>query len=75
MTRRLRNSLNALLLTSAVCAMGAFAVAAVPVTARPAVVVSQPASAPAQDAHRRPGPASRVRHLMAVPYFSFVTRG
>lgn len=74
MYRKVRNSLNALLVTSAFCATAAFAVAAIPVSpasfARPALAVAAP-----QDAHRRPARSSRIRHLMAVPYFSFVTRG
>lgn len=75
MLRKVRNSLNALLLTSAICATGAFAVAAMPVApqaavgARPAMAVTA-----TSDAHRKPARSSRIRHLMAVPYFSFVTR-
>lgn len=76
MIRKLRNSLNALLLTSALCATGAFAVAAMPFAA-----VSTPASAPgAVAAHADAGPRkavrlSRIRHSLAMPYFSFVPRG
>ncbi len=76
MTRKLRNSINALLLTAAVCATGAFGIAAIPVTRhQPAAAASALATAPTHDAHRRSAPSSRIRHLMAVPYFSFVTRG
>lgn len=77
MIRKLHNSLNALLPTSAICATGAFAVAAMPFaapgpasTAVPGVAAVDTGSAP-----RKAPRLSRTRHSLAMPYFSFVPRG
>jgi hypothetical protein len=72
MTRKLRNSLNALVVTAALCATGAFAAASVPFAAPAAQTVAKAASA--VDGHRKSHP-NRLRHALAMPYFSFVPRG
>ena len=72
MTRKLRNSLNALILTAALCATGAFAAASVPFAGPATRVVATATSA--VDGHRM-GHPNRLRHALAMPYFSFVPRG
>lgn len=87
MTRKLRNSLNALLLTSMVCATAAVATAALPfVPPVPAGAVAPAAAAairmlPDADVRaveapvRRGAGKSRLRTAAGMPYFSFVPRG
>lgn len=73
MYRKLRNSANALLVTAAICATGAFAAAAVPFAA-PGLGVAASAP-PADPGHRKAGHPNRMRHVLAMPYFSFLPRG
>jgi hypothetical protein len=72
MFRKLRNSLNALVVTAALCATGAFAAAAVPFAAPAGHTVAKVASV--VEGHRK-GHPNRLRHALAMPYFSFVPRG
>ncbi|HEY4581851.1 MAG TPA: hypothetical protein VIG88_03170 [Lysobacter sp.] len=76
MTRKLRNNLNALVVTAALCASGA--VAATPFAASPVAgpsAVDVAASASAEAGVRKPPRTSRIRHALAMPYFSFLPRG
>ena len=79
MSRKLRNNLNALVMTAALCATGAFAVAATPFAAAPvldAPAVDLAAATVAADGTvRKPLRTSRIRHALAMPYFSFLPRG
>ena len=75
MTRKLRNSLNALVVTAIVCATGAFAAASVPFATAPAAGSAVAAAARAQAAPAKAGHPRRIRHALAMPYFSFVPRG
>ncbi len=83
MTRKLRNSLNALLLTSAVCTLGALSAAALPFDAPriDAAVASSAAKVIDTDvaaepvARRKAGTFRRMRPSVGMPYFSFVPRG
>ena len=72
MTRKLRNSLNALVVSAALCATGAFAAASVPFTTPAGHTVAKVASV--VEGHRK-GHPNRLRHALAMPYFSFVPRG
>ncbi|TBR07734.1 MAG: hypothetical protein EPO46_10910 [Lysobacter sp.] len=86
MFRKLRNSLNALILASAITTTGVFALVSAPAIPSPS---SEPGNAglaistgladthadSVSDAPRRPRKSMRIRHLMAMPYFSFVSRG
>ncbi|GAB1595975.1 hypothetical protein [Lysobacter claricitrinus] len=74
MYRRLRNSLNALVVTAALCTTGAFAAASIPFTST-APTVSSPAVAVAVGARHKPSHTNRIRHALAMPYFSFLPRG
>lgn len=80
MTRKLRNSLNALLLASTAGVFGALTLAALPAgldagaparAASPAVELRADAAAGERKA-RRP---HRMRPSLGMPYFSFVPRG
>lgn len=71
MRRKLRNSANAMLLSAALCATGAFVAAAVPFAA-PTVGV---AAAHVDSGHRKAPHSARMRHVLAMPYFSFLPRG
>lgn len=80
MTRKLRNSLNALLLASALCGLGAVTAAALPLgfdaaapAARTHPVVDMDATTPAKPS--RAGRTHRMRPSLGMPYFSFVPRG
>lgn len=74
MTRKLRNSLNALVVTAAIFATGAFAIAAVPFSGP--VASAAPSTVVRHDAVRLPaGTNRRIRHQLAMPYFSFLPRG
>jgi hypothetical protein len=83
MTRKLRNSLNALLLTSAVCALGAVSTAALPFDAgrveqAAATTVAKTVGMDAVAepvARRKAGTFRRMRPSAGMPYFSFVPRG
>jgi len=72
MTRKLRNSMTTLALTAALCATGAFAAASIPLAAPAGHTVAKVASA--VDGQRKAHP-NRLRHALAMPYFSFVPRG
>lgn len=72
MRRKLRNSANAMLLSAALCATGAFVAAAVPFAA-PTVGVA--AAARVDPGHRKAPHSARMRHVLAMPYFSFLPRG
>lgn len=72
MTRKLQNSLNALIVTAALCATGAFAAASVPLAVPTAHAVAKPGSEVGSHRSTRP---NRLRHALAMPYFSFVPRG
>ncbi|MGY3264752.1 MULTISPECIES: hypothetical protein [unclassified Lysobacter] len=74
MYRRLRNSLNALVVTAALCATAAFGAASVPF-ASTAPAVSPPVVAVAMNAHQKVSHINRIRHALAMPYFSFLPRG
>lgn len=74
MYRRLRNSFNALMVTAALCATGAFAAAAVPF-APSAATVASPAVAAAAGVGHKVSHVNRIRHALAMPYFSFLPRG
>jgi hypothetical protein len=83
MTRKLRNSITALLLTSTVCTLGAISLAALPFGVGHADIPTQ-ASGPvpvvdgeatSDTAPRRTGRAHRMRASAGMPYFSFVPRG
>jgi hypothetical protein len=82
MTRKLRNSLNALLLTATVCTLGAVTLAslplgldakATPIVAAAAPTVDTDASEPV--VRRKAGKTHRMRPSLGMPYFSFVPRG
>jgi hypothetical protein len=83
MTRKLRNSITALLLTSTLCSVGALSVAALPFGVGHAP--SQPAPAApestltgmdaAGSAPREAAPVRRMRPSVGMPYFSFMPRG
>ena len=78
MSRKLRNSLNALVVTAAICATGAFATASMPfahTAAAASTTVDAPAATHASTGHRKVGRLNRIRHSLAMPYFSFVPRG
>ncbi|HZX79561.1 MAG TPA: hypothetical protein VFE72_01230 [Lysobacter sp.] len=78
MSRKLRNNLNALMVTAALCATGAFAVAATPFAASPvrdASTVEATAAVAAEAGVAKPPRTSRIRHALAMPYFSFLPRG
>ncbi|TCZ88417.1 hypothetical protein [Lysobacter sp. N42] len=81
MTRKLRNSLNALLLASAACMLGAVTLAALPVgtdAGTPARVTASPAvglQAQAPAGQRKARRTHRMRPSLGMPYFSFVPRG
>jgi hypothetical protein len=84
---KLRNSFNALLLSSAVCTLGALTAAALPLgggsTMPEAQVVALPATrliaqaVPTQEASgsQKAGKSRRLRPSAGMPYFSFVPRG
>lgn len=72
MTRKLRNSLNALTVAAVLCATGAFAAAAIPLAPAPADMATV---RPAHPAPHKVVRLSRIRHSLAMPYFSFVPRG
>ncbi|GAB6197471.1 hypothetical protein [Lysobacter xanthus] len=73
MTRKLRNSLNALVVTAALSATGAFALAAVPF-ATPSTAAGA-SLAVRLDTGPKAGSTRRIRHQLAMPYFSFLPRG
>ncbi len=83
MTRKLRNSFNALLLTSAVCALGAVSTAALPFDASgieqmatsPTVKTAGMDAAVEAVTRRKAGTVRRMRPSAGMPYFSFVPRG
>lgn len=80
MTRKLRNSLTALLLTSAVCALGAVTVASLPfgaAAAGPVATVNPTVDMDASEpvTRRKAGRTHRMRPSLGMPYFSFVPRG
>lgn len=84
MTRKLRNSITALLLTSTVCTMGAVSLAALPFGVGHAETVPGSATqqstitgmdAAAESAPRKAGRIHRMRPSAGMPYFSFVPRG
>ncbi|TZF90598.1 hypothetical protein [Cognatilysobacter lacus] len=72
MSRKLQTSLNALVITAALCATGAFAAAAVPFAAPATRSIATVASA-VDGGHHKSHP-NRLRHVLAMPYFSFVPR-
>lgn len=72
MNRKLRSSFNALMVTAALGTAAALAAAWVPSAARAASVQATPVHV---GAHHRTGHLSRIRHSLAMPYFSFVPRG
>ncbi|WP_133499909.1 hypothetical protein [Cognatilysobacter terrigena] len=74
MYRRLRTSLNALVVTAALCATGAFAAASMPF-APAAQAVTAPAVAAAVSVPHKISHTNRIRHALAMPYFSFLPRG
>jgi hypothetical protein len=83
MTRKLRNSLQALLLTATVCTLGAVTLASLPLgfdaPASP-VAAAGTASTLDMDAselpdRRKAGKTQRMRPSLGMPYFSFVPRG
>ena len=81
MTRKLRNSLNALLLTATVCTLGAMTLASMPLgfdskagsIAAVSPTVGLDASEPV--IRRKAGRTHRMRPALGMPYFSFVPRG
>lgn len=70
MSRKLRNSVNAVIVTAALAAVASVGLAAGFPAARAAA-----SHAAAGGSHHRAGHASRIRHSLAMPYFSFVPRG
>jgi hypothetical protein len=84
MSRKLRNSITALLLTSTVCTVGALSLAALPFgvgladAAMVRTVQEAPATgleAAAEVAQRESTRPRRMRPSVGMPYFSFVPRG
>lgn len=81
MTRKLRNSLNALLLASTAGVFGALTLAALPVGLDAGVPVRASASpavelrADAAGGERKARRPHRMRPSLGMPYFSFVPRG
>lgn len=84
MTRKLRNCITALLLTSAVCTVGSITAAALPFDAGQdkaavAPVLALPVAGMDAAAKtvppRKAGRAHRMRPSAGMPYFSFVPRG
>jgi hypothetical protein len=81
MTRKLRNSLNALLLTATVCTLGAVTLASLPLgfdaEAAPIAAASPTVGLDASEpvTRRKAGRTHRMRPSLGMPYFSFVPRG
>ena len=81
MNRKLRNSVNALMLAALACAMGAMATAALPFDASvertPGVGGDRLGLDAAAEpvARHKAGTARRMRPSAGMPYFSFVPRG